>query len=202
MVTPAPVIGYSLNGRRYLNVTNRCTLRCSFCPKFNGTWDVKNHDLKLKQDPTATELLEAVGDPSQYDEVVFCGFGEPTLRLYTILEVAKDLTAKGVRTRLNTDGLANFVHQRDITPDLEGNICALSVSLNAHNAAIYNRHCRPVDETCYGEVLDFIARAREYVPFIALTAIDGLSGVDIGACKKIAHELEVEFRSRKLGIVG
>ena len=202
MKRQSPVIGYTLHGNRYLNVTSRCTLRCAFCPKFNGSWTVEGHDLRLFQDPSSEEIMAAAGDPSDYSEVVFCGLGEPTLRLYTVLEIASRLRAQGGYIRLNTDGLANLVFGRDVTPDLENNIHALSVSLNAQDEETYNRHCRPAHPGAYQSLLDFVRRARDFVPVITLTAIDGLPGVDIAACEKIAEDLGVDFRRRELGIVG
>jgi TatD DNase family protein len=198
----APVIGYTLRGNRYLNITNRCTLRCAFCPKFNDSWTVGDYDLRLKQDPSVEELVEAVGDPQDFGEIVLCGMGEPTLRLYTVLDAATRLRAQGGYIRLNTDGLANLVYGRDVTPDLEGHIHALSVSLNAQDEATYNRHCRPSLPGSYPAMLDFVRRAREFVPSITLTAIDGLPGVDIAACRKIADDLGVDFRRRVLDAVG
>ncbi|MCR4301621.1 MAG: hypothetical protein NUV51_08420 [Sulfuricaulis sp.] len=106
------------------------------------------------------------------------------------------------RIRINTDGLANLVYGRDVTPDMEGLIDALSVSLNAQNAEIYNRHCRPKLPGSYEAMLNYVERAREFVPEITLTAIDGLSGVDSPACEKIAHDLGVKFRRRVLNVVG
>ncbi len=197
-----PVIGYTLHGNRYLNITSRCTLRCAFCPKFNGSWMVEGHELRLFQDPSPEEIMAVAGDPSDYSEVVFCGLGEPTLRLYTVLEVASRLRAQGGYIRLNTDGLANLVFGRDVTPDLENNIHALSVSLNAQDEETYNRHCRPALPGAYQSLLDFVQRARDFVPTITLTAVDGLTGVDIAACEEIAERIGVNFRRRVLGIVG
>jgi len=196
-------IGYTLHGSRYLNITNRCTLRCAFCPKFNGNWTVRDYDLRLLGDePTVDEIVNAVGDPDEIDEVVFCGLGEPTLRLYTLLDAASRLRGRVPRVRLNTDGLANLVYGRDVTPDFEDVLQALSVSLNAQDEETYNRHCRPLLTGAYGGMLDFVQRAREFVPEITLTAIDGLPGVDIGACRRLADGLGVGFRRRVLDIVG
>ncbi len=196
-------VGYNLHGNRYLNITNRCTLRCAFCPKFNGSWQVADYNLRLHgAEPTADEVLDAVSDPDEVDEVVFCGLGEPTLRLYTLLDVASRLRGKVARVRLNTDGLANLVYGRDITPDFEGVLQALSVSLNAQDEETYNRHCRPLLSGAYSGMLDFVRRAREFVPEITLTAIDGLPGVDIDACRKIADDLGVGFRRRVLDVIG
>lgn len=201
-MSTAPVIGYTLHGNRYLNVTNRCTLRCTFCPKFNGSWDVQDYDLRLHAEPDAKALLAAAGDPSEFGEVVFCGLGEPTLRLYTVVEVGAELRRRGARVRLNTDGLANLVHGRDVAPDLEGHVDAVSISLNAQDEPTYNRYCRPPIAGAYAAVLDFAWRVREFVPSVTLTAIDGLPGVDIPACQVIAEKLGVAFRRRELDKVG
>ena len=107
MNTP-DVIAYRLHGNLYLNITNRCTLRCAFCPKFNGVWAVQGYDLRTHHEPSVKEILEAVGDPHSYHEVVFCGLGEPMLRLYPLLEVAARLHSQGAHVRVNTDGLANL----------------------------------------------------------------------------------------------
>lgn len=196
-------IGYTLHGGRYLNITNRCTLRCTFCPKFNGSWTVRDYDLRLFGDePTVDEIVDAVGDPDEVEEVVFCGLGEPTLRLYTLLDAASRLRGRVPRLRLNTDGLANLVYGRDVTPDFEDVLQALSVSLNAQDAETYQRHCRPLLPGAHAAVLDFVKRAREFVPEVTLTAIDGLPGVDIAACRKLADDLGVNFRRRVLGVVG
>jgi TatD DNase family protein len=195
-------ISYDLRGSRYLNVTNRCTLRCAFCPKFNGTWTVAGNDLRLSGEPDADQLIAAAGDPGAFHEVVFCGLGEPTLRLYTVLEAGAELRRRGGRVRLNTDGLANLVHGRDVTPDFEDSIDAISISLNAQNEDVYNRHCRPPMPGAFEALQDFAVRAREFVPSVILTAIDGLPGVDIGACRAIADRLGVGFRRRELGKVG
>ena len=201
---PAPrqVVGYTLRNSRYLNVTARCTLRCGFCPKFNGSLEVGGHELRLCTEPSADELVAAAPDARAFDEVVFCGYGEPTLRLDAVLEAAARLTARGARVRLNTDGLANLVHGRDVTPDLAGRFDALSISLNAQDEANYVRHCQPTLPGSYAALLDFARRATAHVRQVTLTALDGLDGVDVGACARIADGLGVAFRARTLGRVG
>lgn len=199
---PDQVVGYTLHGNRYLNITNRCTLRCRFCPKFNHQWDVQSYHLRLHREPTEAEILAAVGDPSRYGEVVFCGLGESTLRWDTLLTVAERVKATGGRVRINTDGLASLVQGRDVTPDMAGRVDAVSVSLNAQNEAVYGLHCRPKLPGAYAAVLDFLKQAQAHVPEVTATAIDGLSGVDIAACETICEELGVRFRRRVLDRVG
>lgn len=198
----ADAIAYALHGNLYLNITSRCTLRCAFCPKFNGTWEVQGYDLRLRRQPSTGELIAAIGDPARYREVVFCGLGEPTLRLEVLLAVAREVKRRGGRTRVNTDGLANLVHGRDVTPEFEGVIDTLSVSLNAQNEDVYDRHCRPKRPGSYPAMLDFVRRATRHVPRVMVSALDGLEGVDIAACERIAAELGAQWRGRVLDEVG
>ena len=201
-------LAYELHGNCYLNITWHCTLRCDFCPKFNGTWEVQGYDLRLWQEPTLEELLAAVGDPAKYKEIVFCGLGEPTLRIDLLVELARELKARGAkRVRVNTDGLANLVHGRDVTPEMAGGemagvVDAVSVSLNAQDEFTYNRHCRPKQPGAFAAAQAFIAAARDAGMAVTVTAIDGLEGVDIEACRRIAEGLGVEFRRRVMNLVG
>jgi TatD family-associated radical SAM protein len=195
-------ISYTIGDRLYLNITDRCTLGCTFCPKNRGDRQLHQYDLTLDHLPTAQELIDAIGDPSVYSEVVFCGYGEPTLRLKVLLEVARYIKAHGGRVRVNTDGLANLVHKRNVLPELGECVDALSVSLNAQNAEVYERHCVPALPGSYDAVLAFLQEAPRYVAEVTATALDGLEGVDIPACERLAAELGVQFRKRTLGRVG
>lgn len=195
-------IAYTLHGNCYINLTNKCTLRCAFCPKFNKQWDVKGYLLRLKKEPGIEEILSTVGDPLRYREIVFCGLGEPTLRLDELTSIASQLKLKGATIRLNTDGLANAVYEKDITPLLAECIDSLSVSLNAQTPEVYTEHCRPLIDNAFNAVQNFIIAAKKYVPDITVTAIDGLPGVDIKACEDIANKLDVKFRRRVLDEVG
>ena len=164
---------------------------------------MQGYDLLIKREPSAEEVVAAVGDVSRYKQVVFCGLGEPTLRLDVLLEVARQLKQQGATIRINTDGLASLVHGRDVTPELAGLVDALSISLNAQNEEVYNRHTRPKIEGAYQAMLEFAERAKQYVPDVSMSAINGLEGVDIEACRKIAEQqVGVKFRQRELDVVG
>jgi len=194
-------IAYTIRNSLYLNVTNRCTNHCTFCAKFKD-FTVKGHQLCLEREPAAAEVIAAVGDPAGYDEVVFCGYGEPLLRLELVKEVAAWLKGRGVRVRINTDGQANLVHGRNILPELGGLVDVISVSLNAADAATYQRVCQSIyGEAAYAAVLEFLREARHYIPAVIATAVT-LPGIDIAACRRIAGELGVEFRERIYNEVG
>jgi TatD DNase family protein len=198
---PRGKIVYPIRNSLYLNLTNRCSNRCTFCWK-NASYVVKGHDLELSREPDARELLEAIGDPKRYDEVVFCGFGEPLLRLDLVKTVAAELKKKGVKIRIDTDGQANLVYGRNILPELKGLVDAVSVSLNAENAQKYHRLCRsPFKEKGFEGVLDFLREAKKVIPEVTATALT-MPGVDLEACRRLAEELGVKFRPRAYDEVG
>ena len=198
----APEIAYPIRNSLYLNVTNRCSNRCTFCTRESSPC-VKGHDLTLQHEPTAQEILDAAGDVAGYDEVVFCGFGEPLLRWDVVREVAQVLKDQGARVRVNTNGQARLFLGRDILPEMAGVVDALSVSLNAPDAARYEKICRPdAGEFAYEAVKDFIREARTFVPSVTASIV-ALPGVDVEDCRRIAEqELGASFRIRPYNEVG
>lgn len=199
---PASTLSYVIGDSLYLNITDRCTLACEFCPKTQGIKQVHDFDLTLDHRPGVDEILTTIEEPARYAQVVFCGYGEPTLRLKVLIQLATAIKAAGGRVRVNTDGLANLVHKRNVLPELASCVDALSISLNAQNEAIYDRHCVPALPGSYQAMLDFLAQAPRYIDDVTATAIDGLPGVDIEACEALARERGVAFRRRVLDVVG
>ncbi len=195
-------ISYTIGNRLYLNITDRCTLACEFCPKTQGVMRVHDYDLTLENRPEADEVIDAIGNPADYTEVVFCGFGEPTLRLKVLLEVAQFIKSRGGKVRINTDGLANLTNKRNVLPELASCVDALSISLNGQNEEVYNRHCVPALKGSYQAMLDFIEQAPKYINDVTATSINGLEGLDIAACRTLAEARRVKFRQRVLDIVG
>ncbi|MHB8253019.1 MAG: TatD family nuclease-associated radical SAM protein [Acidiferrobacter sp.] len=194
------VIAYRLRHAVYLNVTSRCTLRCRFCPKFHKIWTVDESYLRLStaNEPSAAELIAAARAQGPCGEFVFCGLGEPTTRLATVLEVASVLRTDGALVRLNTDGLASLVHGRDVAPELKGLVDHVSISLNASDETLYQHLCRPQIPGSFAAMLAFAERCRAFVPRVTMTAIEGLDGVNVDACAALANTVGVEFRSRPL----
>lgn len=188
-------LAYRLRGNLYLNITGRCNNACSFCPK-HTTGMVKGYYLLLDKEPTAEEVIEAIGDPGQYPEVVFVGLGEPTLRLDVLKKVAKWLKERGVKVRLDTDGQANLAHGRDITGELKGLVDAVCVSLNAADAETYVKLCNPSHgKEAYRAVLDFIKAAKKNIPEVTATVV-GIPGLDVEAARNVAEGLGAGFRVR------
>ena len=195
-------VTYRIRDSLYLNITNRCTNACTFCGK-RRDYHVKGHLLELPAEPSAAETLAEVGDPTRFDEIVFCGFGEPLLRLDAVKEVAAELRRRGAKVRVNTDGLGNLVHGRNILPELAGLVDALSVSLNAPDADTYARICpNRYGASSFAALLDFLREAPRHVPEVTATAV-ALPGLDTEAVRRLAESIPgVSFRLRPYDDLG
>lgn len=197
---PKGEIAYKIRDTLYLNITNRCTNICKFCIRFHTDY-VKGHNLRLEKEPTVQEVIKAIGNPKDYKEIVFCGYGEPFLRLDLIKEVASWIKLNGGKVRINTNGHGNIIHGRKVLPELKGLIDSISISLNAADKDTYNKICNPRYPNAYEEVLEFIQDAKKYVPDVRVTVVD-LPEVDILKCEEIAKQLSVKFKVRHLNQVG
>ena len=195
---------YAIRDSIYVNVTNACDAKCTFCPRTHDEFEVKGYDLRRAKDPTFEEIVASIGDPTRYAEVVFCGFGEPTLRLETVKAVAAWAKERGVRTRLNTNGHADLIHKRPTAAELVGLIDVVSVSLNAQDRETFERHCPSAfSPDGFTPMLDWIRSARDAGLEVVCTAVEGLEGVDMEACRRLAEdELGVRWRGRSLDEVG
>jgi TatD DNase family protein len=191
-----PKIVYQIGDSLFINMTRRCTSQCIFCFR-TFTHDIMGHNLRIKKEPTASEILKAIGDPGKYKEVVFCGLGEPTLRLAVLKTVAAALKNKGTFIRLDTNGHGSLIHKRNIVPELKGLVDAVSVSLNAENAEKYGLICKPAFGTkTFDAVLDFIRECRGVIPQVTVTVVR-LPEIDLKSCERIALSLGARFKIRE-----
>ncbi len=194
---------YKIRNSLYLNITNKCTNKCIFCGKRKDFF-VKGHYLKLAHEPTLKEILDELpADLSNYDEVVFCGYGEPTLRLDIIYTLSHELRKrKAKKIRLNTDGLANLREKRNVVPHLSKFIDSISISLNADDEELYNRICQPSIEGAFQSLVEFIKEAKKYIKEVIVSAV-AISGVDIERIRNFAEKkLMVKFRERPYDDLG
>ncbi|MCM2332361.1 MAG: TatD family nuclease-associated radical SAM protein [Anaeromyxobacteraceae bacterium] len=205
--TAAPVLAYPLGDALYLNVTSGCTLACVFCPKIrDDDFTVGGFDLRLDRNPDQEAIwaaAQAAGLAGR-SEVVFTGFGEPTRRLDVVLELSRRLKAAGVRrVRVDTDGLASLREGRDVPPELAAaGVDAVSVSLNAADAATYARLCPSRHgEAAYEAVKGFIRSAAACLPDVAASVV-GMDGLDEAACRRVAEGLGARFRWRPYDRIG
>lgn len=189
-------ITYKYKNSLYINLTNRCTNVCTFCIKNKWKGKFRGHDLKLKIEPTAKQVIREIKDPTKYDEIIFCGYGEPFIRLDTLKEIASWVKANGGMVRVNTSGHGNLINKRNILPELKGLVDAVSISLNAPNSKVYVKLHKPkFGAAAYKGVLDFAKKSSKYIPDVTLTCIE-FPGANMALCRKIAKELGVKFRVR------
>ncbi|MBI5286266.1 MAG: YchF/TatD family DNA exonuclease [Deltaproteobacteria bacterium] len=195
-------IAYPIRNSLYLNITNRCTNYCTFCTKFRS-YTVKGHYLRLKEEPDFNDVIMAVGDePTRYNEIVFCGFGEPLIRLDLVKQVGMFLKKRGCKIRIDTDGLANLVHGRNVLPELMF-VDVISVSMNAPDSLEYQRLVKtPFGDKAFPAILWFLREAKRYIPKVIATVV-ALPGLDIEACRRVAEdEIGVPLRVRGYDEVG
>ena len=203
----ANVLVYELDGKIYINLTNKCTNDCIFCLRKDKD-DVKGQTLWLDdenctaQDVIAQfeEILRQKPD-NDNSEVIFCGYGEPLLKLDVLKEVAKYIKEKYPQTKfiINTNGHANYVYKRDIVPELKGLIDTISVSLNGESSSEYDELSQPVFEGAYDEVKKFIKSCADNGFETVASVVEGYKGrhLNLNKCEQIATDLGAKFRVRE-----
>ena len=190
---------YTYNDSVYANITNRCNCRCTFCIRSTRDGVGSADTLWHQKNPTAEEVVEAIRnyDFTGFNELVFCGYGEPTCALDVLLAAAKVAKEeKHLKTRLNTNGLGNKENKKDIVPELSGVIDTVSISLNAPDKKKYQEVTRPIFDDGYDEMIDFARKCKGKISDLRWTIVDVLPAEDIEACKKLAAEAGIALRIR------
>lgn len=194
---------YFLDNKPYLNVTNACTNACVFCLR-NQKEDVQGANLWLQKDAELNDFLSQIKANAEKlkkaDEIVFCGYGEPLIRLDIVVEIAKYLKENypNIKIRINTNGHANAIHKKNVAPLLAPYVDTISISLNGENEDKYNLVSNPKIEGAYEEVKRFIrACVEEKIETIA-TVVSGVPDypIDTKRCEVVAKSLGAKFRSR------
>ena len=194
-------IVYDYFGGLYINITNRCPNSCEFCIR-NYTDSLGNADsLVLDRDPSIEEVKDELArwDVNKYDEVIFCGYGEPTERLEEVLELAEYIKAKyGKQIRINTNGLADLIWGTETASRLAGKIDAVSVSMNEADAEKYYELCHPrFGLKSYDAIIKYIEDVKKYVPYVATSVVgSSISSESVEICRAKARDLGVAFRIR------
>ena len=169
-------VTYPVYNGIYVNMTNRCPCACTFCLRKQSDHVYGSDSLWLEREPTVEEVCESIDkwDLSKYSEIVFCGYGEPTMRLDDLLKVAAYIKSKSnIPLRINTNGLADLIAGEKVSHKLEGLIDTVSVSLNATNKEDYFKLVRPkfgIDS--YDAMLNFTKECTKYVPNVIMTVVD------------------------------
>lgn len=197
-------ITYEYGENLYVNVTNRCNFNCTFCLRHNNHTggSIYTHNLWLTREPTREEILTSIEgwDLSRYQQLVFCGFGEPSYRMEDICWVIDRMKEHGTKlfTRMDTNGTGSLIHGRDIAPEFAGRFDMVSISLNTDTAEKYEALCRPAQAGAYEAMLDFAREVRRYVPRVMMTVVDTIPEEEIARCREICEQdVGAEFRVRE-----
>lgn len=194
-------ITYPVNKGLYINMTNRCPCSCTFCLRHNADGVYGSDSLWLDREPTVQEVCDSVDtwDLSQFSEVVFCGYGEPTERLEDLLLVAKHIKAKGsIPIRINTNGLADLIWEKQTAPELKGLVDTVSISLNTSSKEDYLKVVRPkFGAQSYDAMLRFAKDCTANVPNVVMTVVDVVtSQEEQEQCRKICEGIGANLRVR------
>jgi TatD family-associated radical SAM protein len=187
-------ITYEYGGNLYVNTTNRCDYNCEFCLRHNKTssGSIYTDNLWLEREPTREEILASIEarDLSQYGQLVFCGFGEPSYRIEDICWVIDQLKAHGrkIFTRMDTNGTGCLIHGRDICPEFKGRFDKVSISLNDDTAEKYNALCHPQIPGSYEAMKTFAKELLQYVSEVMMTVVDTIPAEEIENCRRICEE--------------
>ena len=191
---------YTYKNQVYANITNRYDCNCQFCIRSHKDSVGEADNLWHKSEPTLEEIRQAMDafDFKGYDELVYCGYGEPTCALDNLLASAAYAKEKqNIKIRLNTNGLANLYHKRNIIPELAKVIDSVSVSLNAPTAEKYQEVTRPQFENAFPALLEFAELAKGAFEHVQFSIVDVLPEEEIKECQRIADERGIYLKIRK-----
>ena len=199
----AMTVTYEVGEGLYINVTNYCTNHCFFCIRKNGEGAYGSDSLWLEREPTEEEILDSVfsRDLSKYKELVFCGYGEPSVRLGVCRSVALKVKAVAphLSVRINTNGHSDLILERNTAPEYRDAFDTVSISLNAPTAEKYAEICHPVYKlSALDAVIEFARNVKEYVHSTVFTVVgDFLTEKEISECRSIADSVGIPLRVRE-----
>jgi TatD DNase family protein len=200
------VFTYPIRDSLYINLTNRCTADCYFCSRLSDPV-VKGHNLKMRrnEEPDLEELIKSIedrGGVSAWSEFVFCGYGEPLMRINQVRDLGHWIKNQGGKVRVNTNGHADMWLKRKTSVEIADAVDVLSISLNADNAVQYNEIVKPAwGEATFQGLLEYIQDAVIHLKKVVLTVVDD-GKINIDGCRQIADDLGAELRVRSLNETG
>jgi len=194
---------YLLDNKIYINLTNLCTNDCIFCIRGLKD-DVVGSNMWLKtEDIKAQDVIEQLKNVEDKipSGVTFCGYGEPTIKIEVLKEVAKYIKENypGTKIRVNTNGHANAIHKRNVIDELKGLVDEFSISLNGETEELYNELSQPKIKNAYEEMKAFATNAVKAGIKTTLSVVTGYQNynVDVNECEKIAQNIGAGFRNRE-----
>lgn len=192
---------YKVHQNLYVNLTNRCTCNCTFCLRNTKETVGESETLWLEREPSVQEVKDALDayDLSPYEEIVFCGFGEPTERIDDLIEIARYVKEKyQKKLRINTNGQGSLSNGKNIAPMMQGCIDVVSISLNTPNEERYHEIVRSrFGNQAFQAMLDFAKEVAKYVPEVVMSTVSTtITAQEEEECQKICDDLGVKYRIR------
>lgn len=197
-------IVYTFENHVYLNITNACPCRCKFCIRNNGDSVGDADTLWFSgHSPSFDEIkseIDAFDFGSYADEIIFCGYGEPTCAYENLIKTAKYLKEKmpQCKLRINTNGLSDLLNKKPTAKEICENLDIVSISLNAPTSEKYEALCHPTfKEKAFPAILKFAEECKNYDVTVKFSLVDVISKEDIADCQKLADSMGIPLRVRE-----
>ncbi|MGL6108043.1 TIGR04100 family radical SAM protein [Romboutsia sp.] len=191
---------YEIEDSLYVNITNQCPCRCVFCIRNEGEEINNSGSLWLEHEPNIDEIKEEFKSYNlkDFSEVVFCGYGEPLVRINEVIEIAKFIKEKeNIKVRVNTNGLSDLVHEKNTSIMLKDVIDSISISLNAPNKELYTKVTRPkFGDISFDSMLNFAKECKKNVKEVAFSVVDEISQEEIKQSYEIANSIGIKLKVR------
>lgn len=191
---------YTIDKSLYVNITNQCPCRCVFCIRNESDEVSGSGSLWLEHEPSVEEVKEAFNSYKldNYNEIVFCGYGEPLVRIDEVIEISKFIKSQSdIKIRVNTNGLSDLIHEKDTASMLKEIIDSISISLNAPDKETYNNVTRPkFGEKSFDSMLNFAKKCNDNINEVMLSVVDEISEEQIKLSYDIANSLNIKLRVR------
>ncbi len=193
---------YKVHNNLYVNLTNKCPCACTFCLRQTKDRVGESASLWLEREPSADEVKAEFSkfDMASFDEVVICGFGEPTEAFDVLKETAAFVKETyHMPVRVNTNGLGNLINGRNIAPELEGLVDTISISLNTPDAKRYQEIVKSkFGDQSFDAMLEFARECTKYVPNVVMSTVDTtITKTEEARCQEICDSIGVKYRIRE-----
>ena len=188
---------YPIENSLYVNITNLCCCKCvrDITDSVGGS-----DSLWLDHEPTIDELKAELEkfNLDEYEEVVFCGYGEPLMRINEVVEFANYIkTKKNIKIRVNTNGLADLIHKKKTAVLLKDAIDAVSISLNAPNEEVYLEVAKPAfGIKSFDAMLSFAKDCKTCIKEVCFSVVDEITDEEIRQSQELADSLDIPLRVR------
>lgn len=192
---------YTIDDILYINITNKCPCNCIFCIRQEGDSVENSGSLWLEKEPSVEEIINELKkeDLSKYSQIVFCGYGEPLMRINEVIDVCKYIkSVSTIKLRINTNGLSDLIYKKSTAPMLKDVVDCVSISLNAPSKEEYNEISKPIyGLEAFDSLLSFAKEAKENIKEVKFSVVDVITEDQIKRCKEIANSMGIPLRVRK-----